>query len=220
MTRVRPPIFPLRGSRFSCLSQLIGTRIANPPSQPTVRRKLLRQNRDLARANSSQSLRIRHLENEYARMLSENLELRGRILQLETEAEDSKAQRVADHALEIKAKLEAQLIEWGGLLASLGLEPPAKRRDQVGRRASQVMGGARERRSPRKSLRDLAREAEAKARDEGRLTPISEHKSYPRRTLEYVTAALGPLSCRALAFTPPFPSALFRLSCPGLSIVG
>lgn len=117
-------------------------------------------------------------------MLSENLELRGHILQLEGEVENSKAQRVADHALEIKAKLEAQLIEWGGLLAGLGLEPPAKRRDGIGRRVSQQARRSLERRSPGKSLRDLAREAEARARDEGRLTPISEHKSYPRRTLE------------------------------------
>lgn len=116
-------------------------------------------------------------------MLSENLELRGQILTLEKEVENSKAQRVADHALEIKAKLEAQLVEWGSLLSGLGLEPPVKRRDAVGRRISQSrmsMG----RRSPRKSLRDLAREAEARAKDEGRLTPIMEHKTYPRMTME------------------------------------
>ncbi|SPO03920.1 uncharacterized protein DNG_06603 [Cephalotrichum gorgonifer] len=119
-------------------------------------------------------------------MLSENLELRGQILRLEKEVENSKAQRVADHALEIKAKLEAQLVEWGGLLAGLGLEPPVKRQDAVGRRMSQSQSrGSLGRRSPRKSsLRDLAREAEARAREEGRLTPIAEHKAYPRRTLD------------------------------------
>lgn len=151
----------------------------------TVRRKLLRQNRELARVNSSQSLRIRHLENECARMLSENLDLRGQILTLEKEVENSKAQRVADHALEIKAKLEAQLIEWGGLLAGLGLEPPVKRHDAMGRRMSRShSSGSMGKRSPRKSLRDMAREAEARAKEEGRLTPIMEHKSYPRRTME------------------------------------
>ena len=116
-------------------------------------------------------------------MLSENLELRGQILTLEKEVENSKAQRVADHALEIKAKLEAQLVEWGSLLAGLGLDPPVKRRDAVGRRMSQSRGSM-VRRSPRKSLRDLAREAESRAREEGRLTPIMEHKTYPRRTME------------------------------------
>ena len=89
-----------------------------------VRRKLLRQNRELARVNSSQSLRIRHLENECARMLSENLELRGQILTLEKEVENSKAQRVADHALEIKAKLEAQLVECGEPVGGSGTRAP------------------------------------------------------------------------------------------------
>ncbi|CAI4218132.1 unnamed protein product [Parascedosporium putredinis] len=103
-------------------------RLNDPPqsadSYETLRRKLLRQNRDLARVNSTQSLKIRHLENECARMLSENLELRGQILQLEKEVENSKAQRIADHALEIKMKLEEQLAEWGSMLSGLGLEPP------------------------------------------------------------------------------------------------
>ncbi|KEZ42764.1 hypothetical protein SAPIO_CDS6051 [Scedosporium apiospermum] len=162
-------------------------RLNDPPqsadSYETLRRKLLRQNRDLARVNSTQSLKIRHLENECARMLSENLELRGQILQLEKEVENSKAQRIADHALEIKAKLEEQLVEWGSILAGLGLEPPAKRRDAVGRRATQPRTSL-PKRSPRKSLRDLAKEAEARAREEGRLTPIREHRTYPRQTLD------------------------------------
>lgn len=117
-------------------------------------------------------------------MLSENLDLRGQILSLEKEVESSQAQRVADHALETKAKLEAQLVEWGDLLAGLGCEPPAKRRDVGRRMSSSGSRGSMGRRSPRESLRDLAREAEARARDEGRLTPIREHNSYPRRTME------------------------------------
>src|SRR5687768_17521629 len=93
----------------------------------TVRRKLLRQNRDLAKSNNIRALRIRELENECSLMLSENLELRGRILELETQVEDNEARRIADHALSIKEKLEAQLTEWGTMLAGLGLEPPPKR---------------------------------------------------------------------------------------------
>ncbi len=76
-----------------------------------MRRKFLRHNRDIARVNSNQSLRIRALENECARLLSENLDLRGQVMRLEKDLEDNSTQRIADHALEIKAKLEAQLIE-------------------------------------------------------------------------------------------------------------
>ena len=56
-----------------------------------VRRKMLRQNRDLAKSNNIRALRIRELENECACMLSENLELRGRILELEQQVEDNES---------------------------------------------------------------------------------------------------------------------------------
>ena len=150
-----------------------------------MRRKFLRQNRDIARVNSSQSLRIRGLENECARLLSENLDLRGQVARLEKELEDSSAQRIADHALDIKAKLEAQLIEWGSLLAGLGLEPPMKRHSPLRRRISKPRPSLG--RSPaRKPLRNTARDAEALAAEEGRLPSIPENRLYPRQTLKHV----------------------------------
>uniref|UniRef100_A0A8H7NDQ2 Shugoshin N-terminal coiled-coil domain-containing protein n=1 Tax=Bionectria ochroleuca TaxID=29856 RepID=A0A8H7NDQ2_BIOOC len=103
-------------------------RLNEPPvstdSLETLRRKLLRQNRDLAKSNNVRALKIRELENDCACMLSENLQLRSRILELEKQVEDNDARRIADHALAIKAKLESQLTEWGDLIAGLGLEPP------------------------------------------------------------------------------------------------
>ena len=48
----------------------------------------MRQNREIARINSNQSVRIRSLENECARLLSENLELRSQVLRLEKELQD------------------------------------------------------------------------------------------------------------------------------------
>ncbi len=147
-----------------------------------MRRKFLRQNRDIARVNSTQSLRIRCLENECARLLSENLDLRGQILRLENELEDSSTARIADHALEVKAKLEAQLIEWGSLLAGLGLEPPKKRHSTAGRRTSKPrlsLGRSPSQRWSRKPAKDI----EALAAEESRLPPIYENKTYPRQTL-------------------------------------
>ncbi|RYO79745.1 hypothetical protein DL766_006881 [Monosporascus sp. MC13-8B] len=147
----------------------------------TLRRRFLRQNRDIARINSTQSLRIRSLENECARMLSENLELRGHILRLETELQDSRAQRIADHALEIKEKMEAQLVEWGAMLAGLGHEPvPRSRSPRVAKKARtrSSLGRASCQWKRRDSI-DL----EALALQEGRLPPIWETKSYPRETL-------------------------------------
>ncbi|KAI1376180.1 hypothetical protein F4677DRAFT_99323 [Hypoxylon crocopeplum] len=155
-------------------------------SVDTLRRKFLRQNRDIARINSTQSLKIRSLENECVRLLSENLDLRGQVLRLNTELEESRAQRIADHALEIREKMEAQLAEWGTMLASLGHEPipksrsprepkKAKHRSSIGRTSMSEW----KRRDTMSSMKDL----EAAALQEGRLAPIWENKSYPRETL-------------------------------------
>ncbi|KAI0096480.1 hypothetical protein F4814DRAFT_434677 [Daldinia grandis] len=155
-------------------------------SVETLRRKFLRQNRDIARVNSTQSLKIRTLENECVRLLSENLDLRGQILRLQTELEDSRAQKIANHALEIKEKMEAQLAEWGTMLASLGHEPTPrvrsprepkrlKRRSSIGR----VSMSEWRRRDTVSSMKDL----ETAALQEGRLAPIWENKTCPRETL-------------------------------------
>ncbi|KAK3344023.1 hypothetical protein B0T25DRAFT_315338 [Lasiosphaeria hispida] len=147
-----------------------------------LRRKFLRQNRDLARVNSNQSNRIRTLENECARLLSENLDLRGQVMRLEKELENNQAQRIADHAVEIRAKMEAQLAELGSMLASLGTEPPSKRHSSEGRRIAKARSSNS--RSPaQKKLRDTSVDPEALAAQEGRLPPIQENKQYPRATM-------------------------------------
>ncbi|KAF5027771.1 hypothetical protein F66182_101 [Fusarium sp. NRRL 66182] len=157
-------------------------RLNEPPvstdSLETLRKKLLRQNRDLAKSNNIRALRIRELENDCACMLSENLELRGRILELEKELEDNDARRIADHALAIKAKLESQLTEWGTLLAGLGLEPPMKRHSPRPRKSTKPrLSFSSARPSPsQRRLRDIAREIEE-------LGHISETKSYPRQSM-------------------------------------
>lgn len=140
----------------------------------------MRQNRDLAKSNNIRALRIRELENHCALMLSENLELRGRILDLEGQVEDNEARRIADHALAIKEKLEAQLTEWGTMLAGLGLEPPPKRHSPRARKSvvKQRMSFVSTRPSPsQRRLRDIARDIED-------LGHIPENKSYPRKSMK------------------------------------
>lgn len=157
---------------------------------------MLRQNRDLAKSNNVRALRIRDLENECACILSENLELRSRILGLEKQIQDSDARRIADHALAIKAKLESQLTEWGALIAGLGLEPPIKRLSpRIGKSTRQRMSFSANRPSPsQRRLRDVARDIEE-------LGHISEGKSCPRRSMKY-----------APPMTPEVPSVLTPLS--------
>ncbi|KAK2591085.1 hypothetical protein QQS21_011218 [Conoideocrella luteorostrata] len=158
-------------------------------SLETLRKKMLRQNRDLAKSNNVRALRIRELESECALMLSENLELRGRILELEKQVEDNESRRIADHALAIKAKLEAQLSEWGSLLSGLGLEPPMKRHSpRIRKNVKQRMSfSAINRPSPsQRRLRDIARDIEE-------LGSISEARLSSRQSL-------NPEQIRALRF--------------------
>ncbi|EFW98957.1 shugoshin family protein [Grosmannia clavigera kw1407] len=161
-------------------------RLNEPPapadSLDALRRRFLRQNRDIARINSNQSLRIRGLENECARLLSENLNLRGQVLHMEKELDEHSSRRANDHALQLKEKMEVHLIELGALLAGFGLEPPTKKQSPSRQRRE---GGP-----PRKSLQLQKRppqlspsEAESLAAQEGRLAPIYETKTYPRQTL-------------------------------------
>ncbi|KAF9870141.1 shugoshin [Colletotrichum karsti] len=144
-------------------------RLNEPPvsadSIDTLRRKLLRQNRDLAKANAAQLVKLRNVEADFARSLSENLRLHGRIIELEKELDDNNARRVADHALDIKSRLEAQLLECMGRRSSRASLPP---------------------RSPprRRPPRELLKEAGAQAQDDDRLPTITENKSYPRATLD------------------------------------
>ncbi|KAK0740971.1 hypothetical protein B0T18DRAFT_491487 [Schizothecium vesticola] len=146
-----------------------------------LRRKFLRQNRDLARVNSNQSNRIRILENEYARLLSDNLDLRGQVMRLQKELENDTTRRVADQAIELKARMEAKLAELGSMLATFGDEPPAKRHSPE--RKKYINASPR---SIRKTAQRKPREnvdQDALAAQEGRLPPIYENKSVARATM-------------------------------------
>lgn len=157
-----------------------------------VRRKLLRQNRDLARANSTHLLRIRTLEAQNAQLMSDKLTLEGRIIALEQQPEpDSEAHRIADHAIDMRTQLEARLLQCVEMLGELGTAPPRKRHANARqRRESTAARISLNRRSPAaRRIRpfETQEEAEARAKAEGRLTPIAEKRDWTsRRTMEYV----------------------------------
>ncbi|CCF45203.1 shugoshin [Colletotrichum higginsianum] len=163
-------------------------RLNEPPvsadSMDIMRRKLLRQNRELAKANATHLSRIKSLEADFARSLSENLKLNSCIIELKEELKNSNTRRVADHARDIRSQLESQLKECLSVLETLGQEPPTKRHaSPQGRRIARASLSPRsppQRRPPRESFKDT----EARALQEGRLPPIAENKSYPRATLD------------------------------------
>lgn len=151
--------------------------IAPQPSAETidaVKRRFLRQNRELAKTNSQQSIRIRSLENDCSRLLAENLSLREQVLQLHNNIESRPA---FDHIDAVKTQLEAKIQELGGLVAGLA---KIKRGDEKGRRkslaAKRRSGGERQWRSGL-GLQEV---------ENGMLPTITEDKYYPRRTMGYV----------------------------------
>ena len=140
-----------------------------PPADfEEVKRRFIRQNRELAKNNSGQSLRIRSLELEVSRLLADNLELRNQVLHLQNEvytaqkkASNSAAGRVKE---DMRAKIAALSRIVDGIEDAEGVSPPQREKKAV-------EGNWRERQTLTELMRDTA------------MPTISEDKLYPRRTL-------------------------------------
>ncbi|KAL8721496.1 MAG: hypothetical protein Q9225_001841 [Loekoesia sp. 1 TL-2023] len=126
------------------------------------------------------SLRIRSLESEVSRLLSENITLREQVIKLQFEIDNHVG---ADSIGRVKGKLETKLAELGGLVQELG----SLQQSAEDRRAIQRRSGAKS--SPKKSpdqknWKNALTISEVTGGADGRLPPIVEGKYYPRRTLD------------------------------------
>jgi len=130
------------------------------------------------RTNSQQSIRIRSLENDCSRLLAENLSLREQVLQLQNTLESQSSRPSFENIDAVKAKLEAKMLELGGLVSELG-QP--KKVDERPRCRSQL---AATRRSP--DERQWRSGLGLQEVENQMLPTITEGKSYPRRTMGYV----------------------------------
>ncbi|KAF2142377.1 uncharacterized protein K452DRAFT_297679 [Aplosporella prunicola CBS 121167] len=149
----------------------------------SLKRRFIRQNRELAKNNSNQSVRIRGLESEQNRLLQENLSLREQVIQLQHELENTQGHNAVRHIGSVKDKLEAKIQELGGLVAELGsLQKPACEKTSEATEPSR----SREIYEWKQSMKEQMEEPE------GVLPTIREDKYYPRRTLnsEEIRAAL------------------------------
>ncbi|KAK9246102.1 hypothetical protein V1506DRAFT_536270 [Lipomyces tetrasporus] len=72
----------------------------------SVKRRFLRQNRELARVNSSHSTRIGNLESKIASLISENLELRQQIITLEHSREQWITRKCSDVRMKVQLKVK------------------------------------------------------------------------------------------------------------------
>lgn len=139
----------------------------------------------MKRVNSTQSVRIRNLEGDVSRLLSENLALRERIISLHHEVEKRPGRAMLDGISVVKGRLEAKLTELGELVQELGVVTTVGERRRSSKRRS--MDRSSPKISPDQSTwRNGLRCSEFAGGLEGRLPPILEDKYFPRKTLEYV----------------------------------
>ncbi|EHY60622.1 Shugoshin [Exophiala dermatitidis] len=157
-----------------------------PPAESieALKRRFIRQNREIARVNSTQSQRIRNLETEISRLVAENISLREQAIAAQAEAERWRgANDVNREILEMKERMESKVSELSLLIVEMS-QLPERAADKARRRS----GIAKSRNSMDQDWqnRQSMREAIATDRElyDGRLPVIQEDKLYPRRTLE------------------------------------
>ena len=138
---------------------------------------------DRLRVNSTQSVRIRNLESEVSRLLSENVSLREQIIKLHYDAEKATELAVFEGVNNVKANLEAKLSELARLVQELGnvqqnVDSQRKKRRSISRNSPK--------RSPdQRNWKNALTLSEVTGGADGRLPPILEDKCFPRRTMEY-----------------------------------
>ncbi|KAJ5714272.1 uncharacterized protein N7483_011453 [Penicillium malachiteum] len=139
-----------------------------------LKRRFVRQNREIARVNSMQSLRIRSLESEVSHLLAENVSLRQEVINLTQETERLAAAKTLHSGIyDIKSRLDTKLAELNDLASELGMLPrKATKLDKPDHERPKVA-------EARPQPMDLENGV-----DDGRLPAILEDKYYPRRTFE------------------------------------
>lgn len=143
----------------------------------------MRQNREIARVNSIQSLRIRGLESEISRLLSENVSLREQVISLSQEVERFQAAKMLNNGIyDIKKKLDVKLAELNSLVVDLGKLPR-----KFGRECVEGADSMNFKQSNHPSVEWRRRATSSEYNqilEDGRLPVILEDKYYPRKTLE------------------------------------
>lgn len=140
-----------------------------------VKRRFVRQNREIARANSIQSLRIQTLEAEVSHLLQENAALREQVIALTQDMERADAAR--DFRREFnsyKEKVASKLEELSTLVDDMGSMPDR-------------FFGRNARKPEVRGLPQLSAPVQRmslQGEEDGRLPAIMEDKYFPRRTLE------------------------------------
>lgn len=140
----------------------------------------------MKRVNSTQSVRIRNLEGDVSRLLSENITLRERIISLHHEVEKRPGRAMLDGLSAVKGRLESKLTELGELVQELGDVTAAGERRRSSKRRSIDRSSSKRLDPGQRTWRNGLSCSEFTGGLEGRLPPILEDKYFPRKTLEYI----------------------------------
>lgn len=144
-----------------------------------VKRRFVRQNREIARVNSLQSLRIQALETELSHLLKENAALKEQVISLTQDAEKFAAGRAFHKDIDqCKEKLATKVSELNSLVSELGLIPERFLKNTA------HLGAADNTSIANQPFPDSNRRPVAWDENGDKLPTILEDKYYPRRTLE------------------------------------
>lgn len=141
-----------------------------------VKRRFIRQNRELAKCNSSQSLRIRGLEIEVSRLLQTNLELREELLRARNAEQDARRQSNTEGVRGFKEEMMAKLKELSGIVEGIEEAKEEKADDTLAQEERRMSVLSQMEFRERQPLADLMRECQ--------MPTIDEDKTLSRRTLE------------------------------------
>ncbi|KAL9111702.1 MAG: hypothetical protein Q9227_003977 [Pyrenula ochraceoflavens] len=153
-----------------------------PPSLDSVealKRRFIRQNREIARVNSTQSQRIRNLETEISRLLGENIELREQAISAAQKAKKTRSSCNRCQQLKgLKENLEGKLADIHAIVGGLTVLDRERKSISPHRRKSSIF------RFPGQETVALGGAVKpVKQPTEGFLPAIVEGKRYPRQTL-------------------------------------
>jgi hypothetical protein len=139
-----------------------------------VKRRFIRQNRELAKNNSTQSLRIRSLELEVSKLLGDNLDLREQVLNLQNELYNARMQANNAAARRVKNDLKAKLAELSGLIDGIDENEAVEERAMPEK--ARILSPSRQQYRERQPLAELMQESQ--------MPTITEDKMFPRRTVD------------------------------------
>ena len=134
--------------------------------------------------NSTQSVRIRNLESEITRLLSENITFREQNIKLQYEIDKYPTHGTWNDTGAIRSKLEAKLAELRDLVKDLGMAHSNLSVGQTSRRRSTQQSSPKRSPDQRNWKNALSLSEVTSVSDLSRLPPIFEDKYFPGRTLE------------------------------------